>query len=371
MNLRIALMTAAVALLASRGFAQEKQFKLLDTVKLGGTGGMDYVTADSEGRRLYIPRGDHVMVVDLDTLKLVGDIPGTPGVHGVAIDPSSNHGFTSNGSGHSIVMFDTKTLKVLSTVPVKGSPDGIFFEPNKKYIYSTSHSAPNVTVLDGADGKVVGEIDLVGQPEGGVSDGKGHAYINLEDKNQIAVVDTNTLKCTDHWTPADVTGLAGMAFDPATHRLFSCGHNNKMAIVNSDNGTVITTLPIAAGNDAADFDPGTKEAFASNGGGNGVLTVVKEKSPSEFVVEQDVPTKGHAKTCAVDTKTHHVLLITFDYAAATPPAPETPARMGGGNPEGGAAGRPAPPADRGGRGGRGGGARPVPDTFQILVVGKE
>jgi DNA-binding beta-propeller fold protein YncE len=367
MKFRKSLMMAAVAVLASRGLAQEKQFKVLNNVKLGGTGGMDYVTADSENRRLYIPRGDHVMVVDLDTLKSVGDIPGTTGVHGVAIDPGSNHGFTSNGSGHSVVMFDTKTLKVLDTITVKGSPDGIFFEPHKKYIYSLSHAAPNVTVLNGADGKVVGEIDLGGQPEGGASDGKGHAYINLEDKGEVAVVDTDKLTTTAHWTTGDPKAAsAGLVYDPETNRIFSCGHNLKMAVLDAKDGSIVGNVPIAAGNDAADFDPSTREIFASNGGGTGVLTVVKINSPSSFVVEQDVPTKANAKTCAVDTKTHHVLLVTFDYITpeATPAAPA----MGGRAPEGGAAGQPAPAARAGGRGGR---RQPVPDSFQVIVVGKE
>jgi DNA-binding beta-propeller fold protein YncE len=351
---------AAMAMLCGRGYGQEGPFKVLENHKVGGPGGMDYVYADTADRKLFIPRGDHTSVYDLDSFTLLGELTPTAGVHGVAIDPESGHGFASSGE---VTMFDVKTLKILSTIKLKGRPDGIFFEPFTKTVYSESHSVDNITVISPADGKIVGTIDLGGAPEQGRSDGKGHAYINLEDKNQIAVVDTKTMTCTAHWTLGEGTGPAGLAFDAETHRLFSCCGNKLMVIMNSDDGTILKTLPIGAGNDYADFDPDTKEVFASNGQGAGILTIVKENSPSDFVVEQDLPVKGGAKTCTIDMKTHHLLLITQDMMPPTPPAaaPAAPAAP---------ATQPAPAGAGRGRGGRGGRGRPVPDSFQIIVVGK-
>ena len=176
--------------------AAEGPYKVLKAAKVGGAGGFDYVYADSEGRRLYVPRGNRVMVYNLDTLEQAGEIPDTKGVHGVATDPKSGHGFSSSNP---VVMFDTKTLATIKTIPVEGNPDGIFFEPATQRVYVLSHRAPNVTVLDAADGSVAGTIDLGGAPEQGASDGKGRVYIDVEDKDNVAVVDAKAMKVTAHY----------------------------------------------------------------------------------------------------------------------------------------------------------------------------
>jgi hypothetical protein len=336
-----AILTLALCRWANSALAAEP-YKVVNTVKVGGQGGFDYVFADVDGRRLYIPRSggmtSRVTVFDLDSLKSVGEIPNTIGVHGVAVDPKSNHGFTSSKP---VVMFDTKTLETIKTIDVQGNPDGILFEPFKQQVYVLSHRAPNATVINSADGSVAGTIDLGGAPEQAASDGNGKVYIDIEDKDNVAVVDANTLKVTAHYDLGGKGGgPAGLALDAKNHILFACCHNPQTAVIlNADDGKIITSLPIGSGVDGAGFNPNTMEAFSSQR--DGTLTVIKENSPTSFEVEQNVQTKPGAKTCTLDTKTNQVFLITDERA---------------------------PPAQGGGQGGRGG--RSVPDSFMILVVGK-
>jgi DNA-binding beta-propeller fold protein YncE len=331
----------AVALL---GFAQNPAgpYKVLKTVKVGGEGGFDYVYADAAGRKLYVPRPgaptSRISVFDLDTLAPVGEIPNA-NARGTAVDPKSNHGF---GSSKPVVMWDTKTLAIIKTIDVQGGPDGIFFDPFNERVYILSHIAPNATVIDAKDGSVVGTIDLGGAPEQAVSDGKGHVYVDLEDKGSIAVVDAKTMTVTAHYDLAGKGGTcAGLAMDVKNRILFSaCRNPQTMVILNADDGKIIDALPIGAGSDGAVFNPATMEAFSSQG--DGTLTVIKENSPTSFVLEQTVETPQRAKTLTLDSKTNHILLITAEYT-------------------------PAPAAPPGGRAGRG---QMVPDTFSIVVVGK-
>jgi DNA-binding beta-propeller fold protein YncE len=310
-----------------------------------GTGGIDYVAADSDGRRLYVPRGEQVLVFDLDTLKPAGAITNAS-ARGVAVDPKSHHGFSSSSP---VVMWDTKTLETIKTIPVKGRPDGILFEPLTERIYVFSHSAPNATVIDGKDGSVVGTIDLDGQPEQAASDGKGHLYVDIEDKDNVAVVDVNTLKVTAHYDLAGKGGgPGGLGLDAKNHILFAFCHNPQTCVIlNADDGKIITTLPIGQGTDAGGFNPNTMEAFSSQG--DGTLTIIKENSPTSFEVEQTVKTKSRAKTCTLDTKNNQIVLITTSpVPGATPPA-ETNQPAG---------------ERRGPRGNRG------PAMLDIIVVGR-
>lgn len=326
----------------------DEPYKVIKTEKVGGAGGFDYVQADADGRKLYIPRSgrggnakSRVMVFDLDTLKPAGEIPDTNGVHGVAVDPKSGHGFSSSSP---VVMFDTKTLATIKTIPVKGNPDGIFFEPLTERIYVLSHREPNVSVLDSKDGSIVGTIDLGGAPEQAQSDGAGHVYIDIEDKDNVAVVDAKTMKVTGHYEFGDkAKAPAGLGLDAKNHVLFAlCREPATCVVLNADDGKIITTLPIGKGTDGGGFNPTTMEAFSSQG--DGTLTIIKEKSPTSFEVSQTVKTMPGAKTCTLDSKTNQLYLITAEYAA--PAAGE---------------------ATGGGRRGRG---TMVPDSFTILVVGK-
>jgi DNA-binding beta-propeller fold protein YncE len=336
--IRICLIFAAAASLFAEG-----PYKVLKTVKVGGAGGFDYVYADSAGRRLYIPRtgnpGARITVFNLDTLEPVGEIKDA-NARGAAVDPKSNHGFVTSKP---VVMFDAKTLEVVKKIEVEGGPDGILFDPFNQRTYIWSHSAPNATVIDAKDGAVLGTIDLDGAPEQAVTDGKGHIYVDIEDKDNVAVIDARTMKVTGHYDLAGKGGqCAGLAMDVKNEILFvACRKPAMMVIMTAIDGKIIDALPLGAGTDGAVFNPKTMEAFSSQG--DGTLTVVKENSPTSFVVEQTVTTPVRAKTLTLDAKTNQIVLITAEY---TPP-PATP-----------------PPGGRAGRG------QMVPDTFSIVVVGK-
>jgi WD40 repeat protein len=326
-------------------------YKVVKTAKVGGDGNFDYVYADVDGRRLYVPRtgaNARVSVYNLDTQEPVGEIPKT-NARGAAVDPKSGHGFASSSP---VAMWDTKTLALIKTIDVQGGPDGILFDSFSQRVWIFSHRAPNATIIDTKDGSIVGTLDLGGAPEQAVTDGKGHMYIDLEDMDKIAVVDTKALKLTGTYAlEGKGGGPGGLAFDVKNHVLFaSCHTPATMVILNSDTGKILDTLPIGTGTDGATFNPNTMEAFSSNG--DGTLTVIKENSPTSFVVEQNVTTMRGAKTLTMDTKTNHVLLIAAEYGP--PPAPPAD----------------APPPDATKKGGRGPRAPMLPDSFSIVVVGK-
>ena len=332
---KLQMILAGAVILSPAVFAQA--YKVVKTAKVGGAGGFDYVYADVGERRLYIPRpaqtGARITVFDLDTLAPVGEIPNA-NARGVAVDPKTNHGF---GSSKPVVVWDTKTLKTIKTIDVEGGPDGILFDPFNERVWVFSHRAPNATVIDAADGAVVGTLDLGGAPEQAASDGKGRLYVDIEDKDNIAVVDAKAMKVAAHYDLAGKCGgPGGLALDEKHHILFaSCHEPANMAIVNAEDGKVITTLPIGKGTDGAGFNPKTMEAFSSQG--DGTLTVVKENSPTSFEVEQNVDTKRGARTMTIDTRTDRILSVTGEF---TPPAPGQ--RRG----------------------------QMVPDSFMIVVVGR-
>lgn len=329
-------------------------YKILDSSQTMGTGRIDYVYAESEGRRIYVPRGNQILVFDLDTLKPVAAIKNSGG-HGVAVDPKVHHGFASMNP---ITMFDTQTCAVITNIPVQGRPDGIMFEPATEKIYVFSHAAPNVTVLDPKDGSIVGTIDLQGSPEQGASDGAGHVYVDLEDENKIAVVDAKAMKLvTQYSLEGKGGGPGGLGFDVKNHILFAMCHEPPTCVVlSSDDGKILATLPIGKGTDGGGFNPNTMEAFSSQG--DGTLTIIKENSPASFEVEQTVPTKPRAKTCSLDTKTGHIILIAVE---------PTPGAAGSvtNSPTPPAAGQPAGEGRPRGRGNRGG-----PGLLDVLVVGR-
>src|SRR5216683_924334 len=321
-----ALIVAGIGLIALPNFSQaapeDKPYKIINSTQTMGTGRIDYVYADSDGRRLYIPRGSEVLVFDLDTLKSVGVIPNSS-ARGAAVDPKTHHGFCSSSP---VVMWDTKTLETIKTIDVQGRPDGILFEPLTERIYVFSHSAPNATVIEAKDGSVVGTIDLGGAPEQAASDGQGHLYVDLEDKDNVAVVDVKTLKVTAHYDLGGKGGgPAGLGFDAKNHILFAMCHEPQTCVIlNAEDGKILGTLPIGRGTDNGGFNPATMEAFSSQG--DGTLTIIKEKSPTTFEVEQTVQTKSRAKTCTLDTRNNQIILITTE---------PTPAGTAATTPEGG------------------------------------
>ena len=354
--------------LASVSFAQtasdSKPYKIVKSTQLMGTGGIDYVYADNDGGRIYVPRGNQVLIFDLGTLKPDGAIPNAR-ARGVAVDPKSHHGFCSSSP---VVMWDSKTLETIKTIEVQGRPDGIIFEPLTERIYVLSHSQPNATVIDAKEGSVVGTIDLGGAPEQAASDGKGHLYVCIEDKDNIAVVDVKELKVTAHYNlEGKGGGPAGLGFDAKNHILFAMCHNPQTCVIlNADDGKILATLPIGRGTDGGGFNPKTMEAFSSQG--EGTLTIIKEISPTSFEVEQTVQTKSRAKTCTLNTKNNQIILITTEpapaAAAGTATAPATGSETAAATPPAG--GDQSGKSKKGGRKGGGGG----PGMLDILVVGR-
>ena len=294
------------------------KYHLIKKVVLGGEGSWDYLTYDSATHRLFISRGTHVMVVDTDTYKVVGDIPGTNGVHGIALAPGLGRGFTSNGRASNVTIFDPKTLKVSGQVKTTGEdPDAILYDPASRRIFTFNGHSGNSTAIDAASGTVAGTIDLGGSPEFAVADGAGHIYNNLEDKSMVDEIDSKTLTVKQHWPLAPCESPSGLAMDIKHRRLFIGCHNRMMAIMDADTGKVITTVPIGPGVDANRFDPGTQLAFSSNGG-DGTLTVVHEDSPEKFTVVDSVTTQQGARTMTLDEKTHRIYLVTAEFSPLEP-----------------------------------------------------
>jgi DNA-binding beta-propeller fold protein YncE len=337
-------------------------YKIVDQSQTMGNGGIDYVAADSVGRRLYVPRGQEVLAFDLDTLKPVGSVPNVRG-HGVAVDVKSHHAFASS---QPVAMFDTETLQMIKTIPVGGGPDGILNDQASQRVFVLSHGQPNITVIDAKDGSVIGTINLGGAPEQSQCDGQGHLYADLVDQNSVAVVDLNTLKVTATYSLGGKGGgPAGLGLDAKNHILFAfCRRPATCVILSADDGKILDTLPIGTGTDGGGFNPNTMEAFSSQG--DGTLTIIKEKSPTSFAVEQTVATKPGAKTCALDTQKNRILLICTE-RPASPAA--TPAAAPGAAPATAPAAQPGGPGAGAGPG-RGRGGFGGPGMLDILAVGQ-
>ena len=314
-------------------------YHLLKTIKPGGEGFWDYLNFDPSTRRLFISRGTRVDVLDVDSGKILGTIPDTPGVHGIALAPELGDGYTSNGQAGTVTIFDMKTLQVIGHAQAGKNPDAIVYDPATKRVFTMNGLSKDSTAIDAVTGNVLATIPLGGKPESTVSDGSGHVYVVLEDKSQLQQIDAKNLVVTATWPLAPCESPAGLAIDRAHRRLFAGCHNKMMAVVDADFGKVVATAPIGLGVDAAQFDPGTGFAFSSNG--SGTLSVIHEDSADKYTAVEDVPTQTGARTMALDTKTHQVFLVTAQFA---PPAatPENPRPRGG----------------------------MVPDSFVVLVFGQ-
>jgi DNA-binding beta-propeller fold protein YncE len=334
---------AAVGILSMAALAQAAAgpgYHVVTTYKVGGEGWWDYLTTDSDARRLYVSRGTHVMVLDADSGKSVGDIADTPGVHGIALAPELGRGFTSNGREGTVSIFDIKTLATSSKVKVGDNPDAILYDPATRRVFTFNGRSQDSTAIDAASGKVLGTIKLDGKPEFAVSDAKGEIFVNIEDKSELVAIDPNKLEVKAKWPLAPCTEPSGLALDRKNRRLFVGCDNKMMAVVDADSGKVLATPAIGEGVDATAFDPETDLAFASCG--EGLLTVVKEESPDKFSVAENVPTKRGARTLALDAKTHNVFVVTADFGPRPAATADNP--------------RPRPPM--------------LPDSFVVLVVGK-
>ncbi len=290
-------------------------YHLIKTISVPGDDGWDYVAVDSDARRVYVSHATHVVVLDADTYAVVGDIPDTQGVHGIAIAADLGRGFVSDGRANTVTIFDPKTLKTLGTVKAGTNPDAIIYDPGTKRVFTMNGRSQDTTAINGADGTVAGTLALGGKPEFAVADGHGNIYVNLEDKSELVRFDSQKLTVLNRWPLKPCDEPSGLAVDWKTRRLFvGCG-NKMMAVIDADTGKVVATPAIGDGVDANGFDPASDLAFASTG--EGVLTVVHEDSPDKFTIVENVPTRKSARTMGLDLKTHNIFLPAAEF---DPPA---------------------------------------------------
>jgi DNA-binding beta-propeller fold protein YncE len=315
-------------------------YHLVKKVKLGGTGGWDYLEVDPATHRLFISRGTHVVVVDPDQGKIVGDIPDTQGVHGIAIANEFSKGFTTNGRTADSTIFDLASLKALGNVKTDKDSDAIIYDPFSKRVFTFNGDANTSSAIDAAADKLVATFPLGGGPEFAATDGKGKIFVNLEDKSALVKFDAKTLKVENTWPLAPCESPSGLAIDPDHEILVAGCHNKLMAFVDGNSGKVIGTVPIGQGVDANRFDPATGYAFASCG--DGTLTIAHEESPTKFSLVEKIDTQRGARTMALDYSTHTVYLVTAEFGPAPAATAENP--------------RPRPTM--------------VPDTFTLLVYGR-
>lgn len=342
MRIARAISISAMALISSSPvFAQNtgSSYHVARRIAAGGEGGWDYLVADAQNRRLYVTRGSHVMVFDMDRDSLIGDIPNTPGVHGVALARNLSRGFTSNGRDSSLTVFDLKTLQVEKVVRITGrNPDAIAFDPATNRVFALNGASHDASVVDANMLEQVGSIDLGGKPETGQPDGKGMLYVNIEDKSEVVAVDTKTMQVKARYPLAPCEEPTGMARDAARGRLIvGCG-NKLMAVMDEKTGKIITTIPVGEGVDASGFDPATQLAFTSNG--EGTLSVIRENADGTFTSVATIPTQRGARTMTLDEKTHRIYLSTASFGPAPAPTADRP--------------RPRPPM--------------IPGSFTVLVV---
>lgn len=285
-------------------------YSIVKKVPIAGTGSWDYLAVDEAGRRLYVSHGTQVEVIDVDSATLVGTIPNTPGVHGIAIASELGRGFISNGQGNNVTIFDLKTLKPIASVPTGKKPDAIIFDPATSRVFTFNGGSDNATAIDAATGKVAGTIELKGGPEYAATDGNGFVYDNLEDEGMLLKINAKELKVEQRWPTAPCAAPASLAIDRANRRLFLGCRSKVMAVMNADTGQVITTLPIGDHVDATVYDADSKLIFNSNG--EGTITVVHQDSPDKYSVVETVKTLPRAKTMAMDPKTHQLFLSTAE-----------------------------------------------------------
>jgi YVTN family beta-propeller protein len=285
-------------------------YSIVKKIPIPGEGSWDYLSVDEGARRLYVSHGTQVEVVDVDSGAVVGNIPNTPGVHGIAVAAELGRGFVSNGKASTVTIFDLNTLKPIADVPTGQKPDAIIFDPATSRVFAFNGGSNSATAIDAATGKVAGTIDLGGGPEFAAADGNGFVYNNLEDESLVLKIDSRKLTVVQRWPTAPCASPSSMAMDRANHRLFLGCRSKVMAVMNADTGQVITTLPIGDHVDATAFDPATKLIFNSNG--EGTVTVIRQDSPDKYSLVETVKTLPKAKTMALDSKTHRLFLSTAE-----------------------------------------------------------
>jgi DNA-binding beta-propeller fold protein YncE len=333
--------SALLLLVLAAAFAQSG-YHQLKKISIPGDGFWDYLIADGATGRVFVSHGTEVDVVDSKKGEVTGKIEGLKLVHGIALAPEFNRGFISDGAANQVVVFDLSTLAKVGEVAAGTNPDGIIYDPGTKRVFAFNGRSGNATAVDAEKGTLAGTVTLEGKPEFPVADGKGHVYVNIEDKSEVMDIDSKALTVVHKWPLAPCEEPSGMAMDTKTRRLFSGCDNKMMAVMDADTGKVVATVPIGDGVDATWFDPGTKYVLNSCGQ-DGVLTVIHEDSPDKYTVVENVKTEKAARTMALDPKTHNIYLAVAQ-VEMLPPA------------EGDAKGRPR--------------RKIAPGTFGLLEFGR-
>ena len=293
----------------------KSHYKIANEIHLDSNGGWDYIAVDEQTNRLYVSHSTIVQVVDLNTSKQIAIIPNTNGVHGIALARDLNKGFISDGKDTAVTIFDLKTNVVITKIKVTGQrPDAIVYDNVTKRVFTMNGKTGNATAIDAKTNKVAGTIPLDGKPEFCVADGNGKLYVNIEDKAEIQEIDASTMKVLRTWSIAPGEGPSGLAIDKKNRRLFSVCDNKLMVVSDADKGTVVTTVPIEVGPDAAAFDPEKMLVYSSN---SGSLTIVKDSADTYKVLE-NFETRRGARTMALNTKTQHIYEPTADFLPLHP-----------------------------------------------------
>ena len=331
--------SSASSAMGSTAAAGGASYHVAKRLRLGGEGGWDYLSVDTAAHRLYLSRSTHVMVVDTDRDSVVGDIPNTPGVHGVAVARQFNKGFTSNGRDSSVTVFDLATLATMTVVKVPArNPDAIFYDEGTRRVFTFNGGSATATAIDAATNAVVGTVELGGKPEAEQADG-GRIYVNLEDTHEMVTFDPRTLQVLSRLALAPCEEPTGMGIDRARRRLYiGCG-NETMAIVDYAANKLLATVPVGRGVDGAGFDASTGTAFTANGG-DGTMSLVREDRPGHWAAVGSVPTMRGARTMTVDERTHRVYTVSAEFGETPAPTADRP--------------RPRPPM--------------VPGSFTLLVL---
>ena len=334
------LLTALLLAVPSRA-APPAPFKVLNTWKLGGDGSWDYLKVDEAAHLLYIARLDRIMVIDIQTGKLVSEIGDLQHAHGIALDDTGRIGFISDGGAGSVLVFDRSTFKVIATIPAGKNPDAVLFEPTQRRVFTFNGASKNATVIDAPSKKVIATIPMPGKPEFSVTDGTGNVFVNIEDTNQLLQIDAVNMKVTATWPLAPCKAPSGLAIDIEHHRLFSVCDNAQMAIVNSQSGKLVAMAPIGEGSDAVAFDSKRGLVLSSNGE-SGNLTILHQDSPDQYKTLQTLNTLPGARTLALNQTTGEVYTVSATLGHRPAPTKEVP--------------NPRPPI--------------VPNSFVVLIIGR-
>jgi DNA-binding beta-propeller fold protein YncE len=335
------ILVLVILFITGTSFAQgsHSAYKIADKIHLDGDGGWDYLVVDDSTSRLFVSHGTIVQVIDVNEKKVIGTIPDTKGVHGIALARDLKKGYISNGKDTSVTVFDLKTLQLISKLKVTGNnPDAILYDAFSHKVFTYNGRSSNATVIDANTDKVIGTIALPGKPEFSVTDGKGKIFVNIEDKSQVCQINPVTLNVEKTWSVSPGEEPSGLALDIMDQRLFVVCGNKLMIVLDADNGNIVAKLEIGDGVDGVAYDPVLKRIYSSNG--DGTLTVVQEENKDTFRVLENFPTQKGARTISLSHKTHRIYLPVAEYEEAPPATKDNP--------------HPRPTAK--------------PGTFRILVV---